>query len=274
MSIVSRLIIVFTVFSLSFSCMLRALAQTDPAPSAKSAILIEASQNTVIYEKNADCKLPMASTTKIMTAITALEYFSSDASMTVPNEAVGTEGTSASLEAGEVYSLHDLLIALMLQSGNDAAVTIAINVAGTVERFAVLMNRTARNMGLTSTSFKNPHGLPAEDHYTTARELAIITSHALKSKPLADIVATQRAKICSDSGKVRQFRNHNKLLMLYEGANGVKTGYTKASGRCLVSSATKNGQTLIAVTLNSHNDWNEHTAMLDYGFSVYQKQKQ
>ena len=124
-------------------------------------------------------------------------------------------------------------------------------------------------MGLENTSFRNPHGLPDEQHYTTARELAVITCYALRNEVLAQIVATQKAKIVSADGKVRYFRNHNKLLSIYEGANGVKTGYTKASGRCLVSSATKNGVTLVAVTLNSHDDWREHMTMLNHGFSIY-----
>ncbi len=269
MPLFKRILILSFIISLSLSCSIPHIVAAELAPSSKSAILIDASRNKVIYEKNADLTLPMASTTKIMTAITALEYFTPKAKMTVPVEAVGTEGTSASLEAGEVYTLHDLLTALMLQSANDAAVTIAVNAAGSVEDFAVLMNRTARKLDLNNTNFKNPHGLPDNEHYTTARELAIIASYALSNDTLAEIVATQKAKIVSEDGKVRYFRNHNKMLGIYEGADGVKTGFTKASGRCLVSSATRDGITLIAVTLHSHDDWREHTAMLNHGFSLF-----
>lgn len=239
---------------------------SELAPSSEAAILIEHDGCSVLYEKNADAILPMASTTKIMTALTVLEYFTPDAKMTVPRESVGVEGTSACLEDGEVYSLQELLYALLLQSANDAASAIAINTAGSEEGFAILMNRKARSMGLYNTQFKNPHGLPAEGHYTTAKELAIIASEALKNETIAATVATKNARIESESGKIGYFRNHNKLLSAYNGANGVKTGYTKSSGRCLVSSATRNGKTLIAVTLHSHDDWQEHTAMLDYGF--------
>ena len=269
MSIVKRPLIITLIFAFLLTQSNTPVRASELAPSSRSAILIEVSEQKVLYEKNADAILPMASTTKIMTALTALEYFSPSEMMTVPPEAVGTEGTSASLEAGEVYSLHDLLVALMLQSANDAAVTIAVNAAGSIDNFAVLMNRTAQKMGLKSTNFKNPHGLPHDEHYTTARELAIIASHALSIDTLAEIVSTKTAKITSHDGKIRCFRNHNKMLSIYKDANGVKTGYTKASGRCLVSSATRDGITLIAVTLNSHNDWNEHTIMLNYGFSIY-----
>ena len=264
-----RSLIIPFVLLLSLSYAFPHAYASNLAPSAEAAILMEASQNKVIYEKNADAKLPMASTTKIMTAVTVLEFFTPETKMTVPADAVGTEGTSASLEAGEVYTLRDLLIALLLQSANDAAVAIAVNAAGSVDDFAVLMNRTANHMGLTNTNFKNPHGLPDGEHYTTARDLAMITSHALKNECIKEIVAMQKASILSEGGKVRYFRNHNKMLSLYEGANGVKTGYTKASGRCLVSSAERDGVTLIAVTLNCPNDWREHTAMLDHGFSIF-----
>lgn len=240
------------------------------ASTSQSAILINMSEDTALYEKNADQRLPMASTTKIMTAITALRYFTPDTEMTVPIEAVGTEGTSACLEEGEIYSLDELLTALLLQSANDAAVTIALNTAGSIEGFALLMNREAKMIGLTDTNFTNPHGLPDDEHYTTARELAQIAKAAMQNECISRICATKRATITSDAGKKRYFTNHNKMLGSYEGANGVKTGYTKSSGRCLVSSAKRGDVTLIAVTLHSHDDWREHTAMLDYGFNSVQ----
>ena len=242
----------------------------DLASTSQSAILIDINKSAPLYEKNADQRLPMASTTKIMTAITALRFFTPDTEMTVPIEAVGTEGTSACLEEGEIYSLEELLTALLLQSANDAAVTIALNTAGSIDGFALLMNREARIMGLTGTNFTNPHGLPDEEHYTTARELATIAKEAMQNECISRICATKRAMITSETGKNRYFTNHNKMLVSYEGANGVKTGYTKSSGRCLVSSAKRGDVTLIAVTLHSHDDWREHTAMLDYGFDLAQ----
>jgi D-alanyl-D-alanine carboxypeptidase len=247
------------------------VSAAEYAPSSKSAILINYDDCSVLYEKNADLVLPMASTTKIMTALTALEYFTPDTIMTIPKESVGTEGTSACLEEGERYTLQELLYALLLQSANDAASAIAINTAGTEDAFALLMNRKARSLGLSNTQFKNPHGLPAEGHYTTARELAIIAREALHNEIIANTVSTVNKKIESESGKMHYFHNHNKLLSSYNGANGVKTGYTKASGRCLVSSAERDGKRLIAVTLNSHDDWREHTAMLNYGFELLSK---
>lgn len=236
---------------------------------AKAAILIDQKSKCVLYERNADTKLPMASTTKIMTALTALCYASEDKVITVPKCAVGTEGTSASLIEGEPLTLKELLYALLLQSANDAAVTIAVGIAGSVEGFAVLMNSKAREIGLCSTHYDNPHGLPSETHYTTARDLAISTAYALENETISSIVASKKATIpYGDSGH-RYLTNHNKMLSIYEGADGVKTGFTKASGRCLVSSATRDSMKLIAVTLNSKNDWAEHTKMLDYGFENF-----
>lgn len=239
------------------------------AATSESAILINRDTLEVIYEKNADERLPMASTTKIMTALVALRFFEPEYKMTIPKEAVGIEGTSASLEAGEIYTLEQLLYALLLQSANDAAAAIAINSAGSTEEFASLMNREAALLGLSDTHFKNPHGLPDEEHYTTARELALISAAAMKNECIRKITATKSAVITSDEGKRRYFQNHNKMLSFYEGADGIKTGFTKVSGRCLVSSATRGDVSLIAVTLHSHDDWREHTAMLDYGYSKY-----
>ncbi len=262
--------LIFTVILCLLAGNFPAYAQTkDLAPTAESAVLMECNSNTLLYEKNAEKRLPMASTTKIMTALTVLRFFSADTEMTVPSEAVGIEGTSACLEAGEVYSLKELLYALLLQSANDAAVVIAVNAAGSVDGFATLMNDTAKQLGLSDSNFKNPHGLPEDEHYTTARELALISSYALKNDCIREITSSKNAKIVSAQGRIRYFSNHNKLLSSYSGANGVKTGYTKASGRCLVSGANRDGLQLIAVTLHSHDDWKEHTAMLDYGFSEY-----
>ncbi len=269
----SKKILKFFIFFLTFIIHFPSFfsnANAEDLSQAKSAVLIEANGAQILYQRNADLRLPMASTTKIMTALTALEYCSPEQKLTVPAQAVGTEGTSASLCEGEVYTLEELLLCLLLQSANDAAVAIAVNIGGSVEGFATLMNHRAEVLGLCDTNFKNPHGLPHEEHYTSARELALIAFHALKNEVIREIVATKTATVISDGGKTTYLYNHNKLLSNYDGANGVKTGYTKASGRCLVSSATRGSLTLIAVTLGSHNDWNEHKAMLDYGFGKYE----
>lgn len=240
-----------------------------PSLSAKSAILIEAASGRILYAKNATERLPMASTTKIMTALVALESGSPDRIVRIPAEAVGIEGSSIYLFEGEELTLEQLLYALLLSSANDAAVAIAIEIAGSVERFAGLMNQKATELGLTDTHFVNPNGLDDPAHYTTAAELAIITRAALRNPLFCKIVSTKKITIPQGSEPDRRLLvNHNKLLNRYAGAIGVKTGYTKRSGRSLVSAAERNGVTLIAVTINAPNDWNDHTALLDYGFSL------
>ena len=240
-----------------------------PSVSAKSAVLMEAGSGRILYAKNANERLPMASTTKIMTALVALESAQPDRIVRIPAEAVGVEGSSVYLYEGEELTLEQLLYALLLSSANDAAVAIAVDLAGSVEDFADRMNAKAAELGLTNTHFINPHGLDDPDHYTTAAELATITREALKNPLFRKIVATKKATIPQGGEADRRLLvNHNKLLNRYAGAIGVKTGYTKRSGRSLVSAAEREGVTLIAVTINAPSDWNDHTALLDYGFSV------
>lgn len=242
-----------------------------PSVSAQSAILIEGGGCSPIYQKNADEIRPMASTTKIMTALVAIERAPLDTVIAAPACAISTEGSSIYLIEGEQLTLEQLLYALMLESANDAAVAIAVGLAGSVEEFANWMNEKATALGLVNTHFTNPHGLDHEAHYTTARELAIITAHALKNESFRSIAATRKITIphAGTSG-VRLLVNHNKMLRLYEDCIGVKTGYTKKSGRCLVSAAERDGVTVIAVTLSAPDDWNDHQKMLDYGFHRYQ----
>lgn len=236
--------------------------------SAQSAILMEAESGEALFEKSADTRLPMASTTKIMTALVALEHASPETVVTVPREAVGIEGSSIYLFEGEQLTLEQLLYALLLASANDAATAIAYGVAGSVESFATLMNEKAASLGLCDTHFTNPHGLDDPEHYTTARELALIARAALSNDLIRKIVATRKTTIPQNGNEgMRLLVNHNKLLRLYDGAIGVKTGFTKRSGRCLVSAALRDGVTLIAVTLDAPNDWNDHRAMLDAGFA-------
>lgn len=245
---------------------------SPPSVSAKSAILIEASTGLVLYEKDADTRRPMASTTKIMTTIVALENGDLDDKVVVPSAAVGIEGSSIYLYTDEELTLGELLYAVMLESANDAATAVAIGIAGSVKAFADMMNKKAAELGMTNTSFANPHGLDAENHYTTARDLATLTRYAMQNPTFREIVVTRRKTIpLHDGNSVRLLLNHNKLLKLYPYAIGVKTGYTKKSGRCLVSAANRDGIELIAVTLNAPDDWNDHTAMLEYGFSQLER---
>ena len=247
-------------------------AEGIPSVSAASAILLDAGSGRVIFEKDADTERPMASTTKIMTALIAVENCDLKATVTVPEKAVGVEGSSVYLYKDERLTMEELVLALMLESANDAATAIAIEIAGSVDEFAVLMNKRAEELGLCHTSFENPHGLDGENHYTTARDLALLTAYAMKNETFRGIVSTYRSVIPMKNGEgSRLLVNHNRLLKSYEGAIGVKTGFTKKSGRCLVTAAEREGVTLIAVTLNAPDDWLDHRKMLDYGFSMIEK---
>lgn len=238
--------------------------------SAQYACVLDSLTGRVLFEKNAYTRHSMASTTKIMTALVALEHGKPEDVVTVSSHAAGTEGSSIYLRAGEEISLSDLIYGLMLASGNDAAIAIAEHVGGTVEGFARMMNEKAREIGANNTQFKNPNGLDEEGHYTTAYDLALITRAALRNRDFAEIVATKRKTIANGGeGYGRVLSNHNKLLSLYEGCDGVKTGFTKKTGRCLVSAATRNNFQVIAVTLNAPDDWHDHTNMLNYAFSHY-----
>ena len=241
-----------------------------PHISAKSAALIDAKSGAVLFEKDSSAHLPMASTTKIMTAYVILTNMDIDEVVKVPKEATLVEGSSIYLRDGEEIKVETLLYGLMLESGNDAAVALAVACSGSVDEFAALMNRTAHEMGMCDTVFANPHGLSAENHYTTAYELAYITSKAMQIDKFREIVSTQKMLVPSlDGSSTRLFLNHNKLLKYYDGAVGVKTGFTKNAGRCLVSAAERDGDMFIAVTLNDGNDWSDHQSMLDYAFNCY-----
>ena len=234
--------------------------------SAKSAVLLEESTGHILYEKDSKTRRPMASTTKIMTALCAIELGGLDREITVTDKTVGVEGSSIYLKAGDKITLEELVWAVMLESANDAAETLATELGGSVEGFAEVMNKKAAELGLENTHFTNPHGLSEENHYTTAEDLAKLAAYAMKNEQFREIASTDYHKI--DYGEsVRNLRNHNKMLRMYDGAVGVKTGFTKLSGRCLVSAAEREGLTLVAVTLDAPDDWNDHSKMLDYGFS-------
>ncbi|MBQ7760573.1 MAG: D-alanyl-D-alanine carboxypeptidase [Clostridia bacterium] len=239
--------------------------------SAKGAVLIETESNTVVFEKNKDLVLPMASTTKIMTAIVAIENCSLDDIVTIPFEATNIEGSSIYLQQGERLSVRELLYALLLESANDSAVALAYATCGSLEDFVDLMNEKATQLGLESTHFTNPHGLDDEEHHTTAYELGLLSCYAMKNPIFREIVSTYKTTIPLNNGEgTRVLVNHNKLLRSFEGANGIKTGFTKKCGRCLVSSAEVDGVNMICVTLNAPNDWQDHKNMLEYGFSKYE----
>ena len=236
----------------------------DISVSAKSAILINGKTGEVLYEKNPDSQMLIASTTKIMTAVVVLEKCRLNDIVTVSKDAAGVEGSSAYLTAGEKLTVKELLYCIMLSSGNDAATALAIHVSGSIEKFAEEMNAKAAELGLSNTSYRNPHGLDADGHHSTARDLAKLTAYALENEDFRNLAATKTAKVGS-----RSLTNHNRLLWELEGAIGVKTGYTKAAGRILVSAAERSGVQLICVTIKASDDWNDHKKLYEAAFSDY-----
>lgn len=231
--------------------------------SAASSVLIEQSSGRVLYEDAADEEHLIASVTKIMTALVALEHGDKNRRYTVTSQDMA-EGSSMYLKPGDTLSLEELLYGLMLVSGNDAALAVAHCVSGELDGFVALMNETAAELGLQHSHFANPNGLDAEGHYSSARDLSVLAARALENDDFRRIVSTASVTIGE-----RYLANHNKLLRLYEGCIGVKTGFTKAAGRTLVSAAVREGMTLVCVTLNDGNDWNDHMSLLDYGFAGY-----
>lgn len=243
------------------------LPQRAAAISAQKAYVLDAVSGRVLFEKDAASRSLIASTTKIMTALIVCEQCNVLDRMRVPREAVGIEGSSMYLKEGEILTLQELLYGLMLASGNDAAVALAIYCGGTVEGFAELMNDKARILGLSGTHFENPNGLDSPGHYSTARDLAVLAAYAMENPIFYKTVSTKSVKVGE-----RYLTNHNKLLWKLEGADGVKTGFTKAAGRILVSGATRDGRRLIGVTINAPDDWNDHVRLLEEGFSRYSMQ--
>lgn len=226
---------------------------------------MELSTGTVLEEGNADVKLPMASTTKILTAIIIIEDCNLDEVITVPDEAVGVEGSSIYLQKGEKIDVRDLLYGLMLRSGNDSATALAVYHSGSVEKFASVMCTRATMMGAENSSFTNPSGLPDDNHYTTARDLCKIARYAMQNETFREIVGTKNY-----TGKFKSFVNKNKMLSTCEGANGIKTGYTVKAGRCLVSSCERNGMDIICVVLNCPDMYERSKAIFDSCFSEYE----
>lgn len=232
--------------------------------SAGSAIVLDGQTGRVLYEKLPDKQSLIASTTKIMTALIVCEQVNVLDRVRIPAEAVGIEGSSMYLKAGEILTVQELLYGLMLHSGNDAAVALAIYCGGTVEGFAELMNDKAHRLGLHNTHFVNPNGLDSPGHYSTARDMAVLSAYAMENPIFYQTVST---KTVTAGG--RSLRNHNKLLWQLEGADGVKTGFTKKAGRILVSSCTRQNRRLICVTMNDGNDWQDHKTLMENGFEKF-----
>lgn len=239
--------------------------------SAVASILLDQTSGRVLYGKNEDSEQKIASLTKIMTAIVAIEQGDLQDLVTIQPSAVGVEGSSIYLKANEKVTLETLLYGLMLRSGNDAATAIAQHIGGSLEGFVYLMNEKAQELGLEHTHFANPHGLDAPNHYSSAKDLALLTQYALRNPTFQQIVKTELKTVEWPGEKwKRTMLNKNKFLKLYPFADGVKTGFTKQARRTLVTSATKDGQQLIAVTLNDGNDWQDHMNLFDYGFQNFQ----
>ncbi len=236
-------------------------AEEVPAISAASAILVDAGSGRVLYEKDAHTQRLIASTTKLMTALVAVESTPDLEAVFTMEPKYQAEGSSMYLKFGEEVTLRDLLYGLLLASGNDAALVIAGGCAGEVETFVEWMNRRAADLGMEDTHFANPNGLDDEEHYSTAYDMALLARAVLENEVLAEIVSTRSASVAG-----RALTNHNKLLWRYEGCSGMKTGYTDAAGRTLVSCASRGNQTLICVTLKDPKDWEDHAALFDYGF--------
>ena len=247
-----------------FLCTSARAAEFSGSVSAKSAILVDAQSGRVLYEKNADARSLIASTTKIMTGLLVCEAGELDREISVPPEAAGVEGSSLYLKAGERITVRELLYGMMLRSGNDAAVALAIVTAGSTEAFVRCMNEKAQALGLTNTHFENPNGLDGEAHYSTARDLARLSVCAMQNETFRAVVSS---KSFTEHG--RSFTNHNKLLWRVDGADGVKTGYTKQAGRILAGSAARDGRRLVCVTICDPDDWRDQQALFDYGFSTF-----
>lgn len=234
--------------------------------SSLSAVVYEPDSGRVLYAKDPDTKRPMASTTKLMTALVAADCLSMEATVTVPETAVLVEGSSMGLRGGDTLTVRDLLVGMLLSSGNDAANAVALLSAGSLPSFAERMNEKAASLGMTHSLFVTPSGLDEGEHGSTAHDMALLGAAVLQSPTLAEICAQKRATV-TISGNPVTLTNHNRLLSLYEPAIGLKTGFTKRSGRCLVSAAQRDGVTLVVATLNGGDYWNDHIALYEYGFS-------
>lgn len=258
-----------TVFLLTNSSV---FAWAEPQVSGSAAVLIDSKSGQILYIKDGDVPLPPASTTKILTAVLALENTKLTDTVTAGKNPSLVEPSAIGLREGETITMENLLYSLLVKSANDAGVAIAEHVAGSVPAFSMMMNQKARELGATNTNFVNPHGLTEPNHYTTARDLALIARHAMQIPEFRKFVSTKVKTIPRDNDDdIKWLQNSNKLLWRYEGANGIKTGYTREAKQCLVASAAREGQELIAVVLGSvgNNVWTDSAGLLDYGFANF-----
>ncbi len=256
-------------FLLFFSLFTPVVYAHDLDISAKSAILICADSCSVLWSKDETEPLPMASTTKIMTALLTLETMraTKNKEVEITEEMVRVEGTSMGLRAGDIVDLNALAQGMLLCSGNDAANAAAMAVSGSIENFIFLMNEKAKLIGMKDTKFSTPSGLDKDDHHSTAKDMALLGAYAMENDDFAKIVSQKNMKVkFINPSKVVSYKNHNKLLRFYSGCIGIKTGFTKSAGRCLVSCAEKNGVRLICVTLNAPSDWDDHIKLYSFGF--------
>lgn len=262
----------FAVLTILFVSSVGQYAYASPEVSASSAALMVADTGELLYGKNEHEQRSMASTTKIMTSLIALEALTPQREITVEADMLNVEGTSMGLLAGDTVTLEGLVYGMLLQSGNDAANVTAITLGGSVENFVSMMNERAKKIGMSDTHFATPSGLDSNEHYSTAYDMALLGCEAMKNPEFAAICSQKSAVVCYGNPPYRRtLTNHNRLLRIYDDAVGIKTGFTKKSGRCLVSAAQRNGITLVAVTLNAPDDWNDHSQMLEYGFSLVER---
>lgn len=258
--------VILCVVIIAVSCSLD-VSSVSLGISASSAVVMVADTGEVLYEHNAHTQRSMASTTKIMTALLALENADLKKEITVSEKEVAVEGTSMGLLPDDKVTFEGLVYGMLLQSGNDAANVTAVKLGGSVEKFVKLMNKRAAEIGMSNTNFVTPSGLDASEHYSTAYDMALLACEAVKNPDFRSISSQKQAVVYYGNPPYRRtLTNHNKMLNYYDGCIGVKTGFTKKSGRCLVSAAERDSVTIVAVTLNAPNDWNDHKILLDYGF--------
>ena len=264
-------IIFLTVLSIAFVSVPKFKAEaSDFNSTTVSEIVMEKNSKRVLYQNNIHEKKYMASTTKILTAIVVIENCDLQEIVTVDKKTTGIEGSSIYLEAGERLSVKDLLFGLMLRSGNDCAETLAVHCAGSIEKFVELMNQTALRIGAKNSNFINPHGLHNDNHYTTAYDLALISCYAIQNKTFKDIVSTQKTDIpFTTHNTKRHLVNKNKMLREFDGATGIKTGFTKKAGRCLVSSCERDGMELVSVVLNCGPMFERSKSLMTNAFDEY-----
>ncbi|SFF94864.1 D-alanyl-D-alanine carboxypeptidase [Sporolactobacillus nakayamae] len=265
-----RALFLLLFFILVFSIYPRISHAAGPGVSAQSAVLMDQSSGRVLFQHNSQEKLPIASITKVMTAILAIESGNMNKTFTVSEEALRTEGSSIYLKAGERMKLKDMVYGLMLRSGNDASRAIAEAVGGSESGFVLMMNEKARVLGMTNSHFTNPNGLENPDHYSTAYDMALLLRYAMGNAQFRKVVGTKLHRVPATNKEVaRAWKNKNKMLRLYKYATGGKTGFTKKARRTLISTASKDDLNLIAVTLNDGDDWKDHQGMFEWAFANY-----